>query len=359
MWDPKKPFNELPPPPTERLESRAVLKAIAPARAALGALDQAVYRIPNPGVLLSNIPLLEAQASSEIENIVTTTDDLFQFADSPQSSKNAATKETLRYRSALFAGEENIRNRPLTAKTAELVCSKIQGHDVSVRSHEGTYIGDPSTRQPRYTPPTGKRLLQKKLHEWEVFVHEAANAGVDPLVVMAAAHYQFEAIHPFSDGNGRTGRILNVLILLELGLLHEPVLYLSRYIIEHKQGYYDHLLSVTRDDDWENWLLFILEGVRATSRRTLKLIDGIEELRGSVREELRSLGKTAANLDLLDVLFEQPYCRITSVMERCDVSRPTATNWLRELRALGVLDEVKLGREVLFVNTQLMQILGQ
>jgi len=319
-------------------------------------LDQAVRRIPNPSVLVSAIPLLEARASSEVENIVTTTDELFRFAAESEEQASPEVKETLRYRSALFAGLDSIQRRPLTSLTAAEVCTHIKARQMSVRELPGTYIGNPATREARYTPPEGRSVIERKLGEWEAFIHESKD--LDPLVVMAAAHYQFEAIHPFSDGNGRTGRILNVLLLVEAGLIREPVLYLSRHIIRHKDEYYERLLAVSRDGDWEGWLLFMLEGVRVTSLETLNLIDEIQALQTEMREELREATSAGANADMLDLLFEQPYCRISNVIERCGVSRPTAAKWLGELVDAGKLRDVRVGRERLFINHRFLDVLA-
>lgn len=356
-WAPDRPYNELPelPPASVDLETKAVLKATAGARAALAALDQAVRRIPNPAVLVNAIPLLEAQASSEIENIVTTTDDLFRFAQQAEGSASPEVKETLRYRAALFAGVQSIESRPLTVSTALDVCTRIKDREMRLRDLPGTFIGNPLTREPIYTPPTGKSLIATMLGNWERFIHE--RRVLDPLVILAAQHYQFEAIHPFADGNGRTGRILNVLFLMDSGLLHQPVLYLSRYIIEHKDEYYRRLLEVTRSEAWEPWILFIIEAVRITALSTLAKIDRIQELQGEMKEEIKSVTSAGPNSDLLEVLFEQPYCRIANVIERCEVSRPTATKWLSELVEAGSLIDVRLGRERLFINQRFLDIL--
>jgi len=356
MWEPSVPYNELPAPPANELESKAALKAVTEARAALAALDQAVRRMPNPTVLVSAIPLLEAKASSEIENIVTTTDELFRLAADSEDKASPETKETLRYRTALFSGLQSLDRRPLSAMTAIEVCTNIKGREMGVRNLPGTYIGNPVTKQARYTPPEGKAVIEQKLSDWEQFIH--GNESIDPLIVMAAAHYQFEAIHPFTDGNGRTGRILNVLLLIEAGLLADPVLYLSRYIIKHKDEYYDRLLAVTRDAEWEAWLLFMLEGVRETSLQTLAIVDGIQQLQQTMRAELREISSAGANADLIDLLFELPYCRISDVMERCEVSRPTAAKWLNELVRAGKLADQRVGRERLFINHRFIEVLA-
>lgn len=203
--------------------------------------------------------------------------------------------------------------------------------------------------------PVGQPLIKQKLNAWEQFIHESNE--LDPLVVMAAGHYQFEAIHPFADGNGRTGRVLGVLQLLEAGLLQEPVLYLSRYIIKNKSEYYRRLMDVTSQQKWEEWILFMLNAVEDTSRHTLKMIDGIQNAQNEFRETMRDSTTAGANADLLDTLFEQPYSRISNIVERCRVSRPTAAKWLRDLTASGLLEEVKAGRERFFINRRMLSIL--
>lgn len=356
-WIPAEPYNTLPalPPPGD-IESKAILKATIEARASLAALDQAARRMTNPTVLINSLPLLEAQASSEIENIVTTADDLFTFAHDELAARNPATKETLSYRKALFAGIALIQARPLSANTAAEICSIIQDRHVDVRKLPGTYIGNPATHAAIYTPPVGESVIRDKLGNWERFIHESH--AVDPLVVMAVAHYQFEAIHPFADGNGRTGRIMNVLLLMGAGLISEPILYLSRYIIEKKDEYYLLLLSVTRDGNWEDWILFMLEGIRQTALSTISKIDHIQHLQEEMLKVIRAV-TPGANADLLGVLFEQPYCRISNVVQRCGVSRPTATNWLNALVGAGALRDVKAGRERLFINGTFFELLMQ
>lgn len=354
-WRADIPYNDLPLlPPSSQLETTSVMRATIGARAALAALDQATRRIPNPAVLINSIPILEAQASSEIENIVTTTDELFRHVNDGSESASPETKETLRYRSALFAGLESIVRRPISVTTAVEICTAIQGREMDVRRLPGTVIGNPVTRQAIYTPPGGESLLRDLLSNWEAYLHRRDE--VDPLIKMAVAHYQFEAIHPFADGNGRTGRVLNILMLIESGLLSSPVMYLSRYIIRHKDDYYRILLEVTRSAAWEEWVLFILEAVRATAEGTLAKVDLIQELQAEVREQLRAT-TAGSNSDLLDVLFEQPYCRIANVIQSCGVSRPTAAKWLNELAAAGVLVAVKAGRERLFINWRFLEIL--
>ena len=239
---PDRPYNDLPAlPPKAEVESKAVLKACIEARAALAELKVAGGLIPNQAMLINSIPLLEAQASSEIENIVTTTDKLFRFAGEAENQADPATKEALRYRTALYEGFKTLSKRPLTTRTAVQICRTIKGVDMDIRATPGTALINNQTRKVIYTPPEGAQHLRELLANWERYIHDVVD--VDPLIRMAVMHYQFEAIHPFTDGNGRTGRILNLLYLVENELLNIPVLYLSQYIIKHKADYYRLLLK--------------------------------------------------------------------------------------------------------------------
>lgn len=354
-WNPEVPYNDLPPLPPRGidLEPKSVLKSTIEARAALATLAQAGHLLPNPNVLLYAVPLLEAQASSEIENIVTTADDLFKYADA--RGGDHATKEALRYRSALFAGVELIKTRPLTASTAVHVCTALQGRDMSIRSTPGTRIANPLTQQVIYAPPEGAATIQRKLSDWERFVH--ANDDLDPLVRMAVAHYQFEAIHPFHDGNGRTGRVINILMLIHAGLLRDPILYLSRAIIERKNDYYRLLRAVTAEGAWIEWIMYMLDIVRDSANSTTRKIDAIRACQEGIAERARAATVGGRDAQFLSVLFEQPYCRIGTMVERCQVSRQTASSWLHALVAGGLLSEVRIGREVLFVNDEFLNVL--
>lgn len=352
-WSPDEPYNELPPlPPQTELETVPVLKAVIKARAAVAGLNEALVSLPNPDVFLSSLSILEAQASSEIENIVTTTDELFKAA-TMSAGATSATREALRYRTALYEGYAMMQktHHLLTINTATSICSAIRGVDTGIRRHEGTYIGNPETQRRIYTPPQGYDVIQAKLKNWEEFVNTPTD--LDPLIKLALAHYQFEAIHPFDDGNGRTGRILNVLLLVSEGLLSEPVLYISQQIIAQKNDYYRLLNAVTEHQAWEEWILYMVEAVGATARSTLEKIKQIQKLQVEVSETVGS----QAPAGLVDVLFAQPYCRIKDVVEQCSITRPTATKYLQELVDGGVLDQQKVGRENLYVHRKLMAIL--
>lgn len=352
-WSPDLPFNDLPPLPPKGLdlEPKSVLKATVEARTALATLAQAGRLLPNPNILIHAVPLLEAQASSEIENIVTTADELFKHVES--GGGDHATKEALRYRSALFTGVDSIRSRPLTAATAAGICSELHGRQMDVRAVPGTRIANPTTREIVYAPPDGAHLIREKLSDWERFVH--GEEDLDPIVRMAVAHYQFEAIHPFHDGNGRTGRVINILMLIESGLLDAPILYLSRAIIARKNDYYRLLRAVTVEGAWIDWILYMLDVVRESALSTTRKIDAIRACQDDLAEQARAATPGGRDAQFLAVLFEQPYCRINTVAERCEVSRQTASGWLHALVQADLLSDVRVGRELLFVNHEFLQ----
>ena len=356
VFDPSKPWNALPPlPPQAEIETRAVLKACIEARAALAELKQAGELIPNQAVLINSIPLLEAQASSEIENIVTTTDRLFQYADDRSGNADPATKEALRYRTALRQGFESLAARPLTTRTAVEVCRIIKGTDIDIRRTPGTTLMNDATGERIYTPPEGEVLIRDKLANWERFLHEATD--LDPLVRMAIGHYQFEAIHPFIDGNGRTGRVLNLLYLVDQSLLDTPVLYLSRAIIQNKADYYRLLLGVTRENLWEDWILYLLNAVADTARWTTGRIRAIRTLMQDTAETVRRDAPQIYSRELVELIFEQPYCRIGNLVDAGLAHRQTASAHLKKLCDIGILREEKAGREKLFVHTALLSLI--
>ncbi|MEZ6060699.1 MAG: Fic family protein [Planctomycetaceae bacterium] len=355
FWHPDQPFNELPTlPPGVDLETKPILKQCIAARAALAELKQAAELIPNQSVLINTLPLLEAQASSEIENIVTTTDQLFQFREDDDSA-DAATKEALRYSRSLLEGFRSLLQRPLTTKTAEEICSQIKGQQMHVRSVPGTALAKGQTGEVVYTPPVGVDLLRSLLSNWERFLHESTE--LDPLIRMAVAHYQFEAIHPFTDGNGRTGRVLNSLFFISEGLLTLPILYLSRFIIQNKANYYRLLQDVTRSDAWDEWVLFILRGVKETAEWTVAKIAAIRELQAQTTEHVRQKAPKVYSHELVNLIFELPYCRISNVTDRAIAARQTASTYLKKLVEIGVLTERQVGREKLFIHPRLMTLL--
>jgi len=355
-FNPRQPYNDLPLlPPAADLESKPILKACIDARAALEGLKQAGAQLPNQAVLINSIPLLEAQASSEIENIVTTSDALFRYAQIEDQTSDVATKEALRYRTALNSGFRLLATRPLSTNTAVEVCTQIKGVSMQIRRVPGTALANPSKGEVVYTPPEGEALLREKLANWERFIYE--HHAVDPLIRMAAAHYQFEAIHPFTDGNGRTGRVLNLLILVQLGLLELPVLYLSRAIIRSKADYYRLLLGVTTDGRWEDWILYLLRAVAETASWTTAKIKAIQRLQVQAAEYVRTNAPKIYSRELVEIIFTQPYCRIQNLVECRIAKRQTASVYLKALESIGVLKEVKVGREKLFIHPAFVQLL--
>lgn len=332
------------------------MKALVGARAALAELKQAGELIPNQAILVNTLPVLEARASSEIENIVTTADRLFRFARYDEGEgADPATKEALRYQSALMQGMRRLANKPVTTRMAVEICRTLRGIAIDIRKVPGTALKSRTTGTVVYTPPEGEDRLRGLLANWERFLHDATD--LDPLIRMAVGHYQFEAIHPFTDGNGRTGRILNLLFLVEQGLLDQPVLYLSRAIIRRRADYYRLLNAVTRDDAWEPWLLYMLDAVHDTAIWTTKKIKAIRELLGRATAHVRELAPSLYTRELVELVFEQPYCRIGNVVEARIAKRQTASVYLKELCAVGVLREVKAGREKLFIHPPLMTLL--
>lgn len=354
-WHPEHPYNTLPLlPPSQEIETRAVLKRCITARAALAELKQAAELIPNQDMLINTLPLLEAKDSSEIENIVTSTDKLFQFAQS-DSQADPATKEALRYRTALYRGFRSLAERPLCTATAIEVCRRTKGVAMDIRRSPGTRLANDRTGETIYTPPEGENLLRDLLSNWEKFLHYEED--IDPLVRMAVAHYQFEAIHPFTDGNGRTGRVINILYLIQQDLLGLPILYLSRHIIAHKADYYRLLLDVTRHGAWEPWILFMLQAVEETARWTTAKIAAIRSLAEHTAHYIREKQAKIYSRELVDVIFEQPYCRISNLVDKKIAQRQAASGYLKELVSIGVLRELQVGREKLFTHPKLMQLL--
>jgi Fic family protein len=354
-FDPRRPYNDLPPlPPPVELETSTVLKACISARAALAELKQAGELLPNQGLLINTLPLLEAKDSSEIENIVTTTDKLFQFVNE-HSQADPATKEALRYRTALYQGFISLKSNPLSISTAVAVCSTIKGVAMDIRRVPGTTIANTLNQEIIYTPPVGEEAIRNLLANWEQFIHNSNE--LDPLIVMAVAHYQFEAIHPFLDGNGRTGRILNILLLIEKGLLSLPILYLSYYIVRHKNDYYRLLNAVTREQQWQDWILYSLAAVQQTAGRTTRKINAVRGLVEHTNAFVRERMPKIYSHELIQIIFEQPYCRIQNLVDANVAKRQTASVYLKHLAEIGVLNELQTGKEKLFVHPKLIQLM--
>jgi Fic family protein len=356
--DPRIPYNDLPPlPPPLDVETKPVLKRCVTARAAVAELRRAGELIPDQSVLVNTIPLLEAKDSSEIENIVTTNDALFRQASQVEDGGDPAAREALRYRAALYAGTTSLENRPLTVRTAIEVCSGIKGVDMDVRRTPGTQLKNTFTGEVIYTPPEGENRLRDMLANWERYAN--ADDDIDPLVRMAVLHYQFEAIHPFTDGNGRTGRILNILVLIQAGLLDTPTLYLSRHIVRNKGDYYRLLQGVTLRGEWEPWIVYMLTAVETTATWTNQRIRAIRDLMELTGEHVRAAAPAIYSRELIETIFSQPYTRISHLVERDIAKRVAASRYLKQLVDIGVLEEEKVGRDKLFIHRKYMRLMGQ
>ena len=355
-WRADQPYNDLPrlPPALEQIQTIEILNACILARVALTALNEAGKRLPNQDILINLLPMLEAKCSSEIENIVTTTDKLFQFAHEDKGA-DQATKEALHYRTALAEGFRQLARKPLCTATAIEVCSTLKHAEMDIRKVPGTVIQNQQTGEIIYTPPVGEAVIRNLLSNWEQFLHKEDK--IDPLIKMAVSHYQFEAIHPFIDGNGRTGRILNVLYLIEQRLLTLPILYLSRYIVQNKPHYYRLLSQVTREQQWEPWLLFMLNGIEQTSKWTYNKIAAIQELIDETTFYIKEKLPNIYTYELVQIIFEQPYCRIDNLVKKGIAKRQTASIYLKQLADIGVLQEINAGKEKVFVHPKLMQLI--
>ena len=355
VFDRQKPFNALPPLPPAgvELETSAVLKRVNAANRPLAELKGAAAVLPNPRILVDAIALQEARYSSEIEHIVTTSDELYRAV---AGELNPYAKEVVRYREALWHGCEALGSRPLSTNLFVELMQIIKDTSAGIRSVPGTHVLG-SNGEIIYTPPEGETVIRDKLGNLERFLHEDDNR--DPLVKMAVAHYQFEAIHPFLDGNGRTGRINNILFLIEQGLLDVPVLYPSQYIIDHKGEYYDGLRAVTEKQLWEPWIMYMLSAVEESAAKTRKQISTIVSLMNETQERIRQKLPKIYSKDLVEVIFEHPYCKI-SFLERAGIAkRQTAASYLRQLEGIGILRSEKHGRDIYFINTQLMTALSE
>lgn len=356
-----KPFNALPDlPPRVELETSRVLKANTRASRALAELKGRTHTIPNPTILLNTLALQEAKLSSEIENIFTTNDELFRglAANGHAADLSPHAKEVLHYRDALWHGVDIIRKRPfLSTNLAIDLVNIIKQNKAGIRKLPGTKLQNPETKEVIYTPPQGEDLIRRKMANLEKFSNDSST-DLDPLVRVGVAHYQFEAIHPFFDGNGRAGRILIILQLIMNGLLEIPILFLSRFIIENKAQYYRSLRTVTEHGDWEAWLLYMLEAIEQTARATTQKILAIHDLLADTLEKAKAaLPKPVFSKELIELIFEQPYCKIRFLEQRGIAKRLTATKYLRSLEKAGLVVPVRKGKELIFVNHHLWRLL--
>ena len=355
------PPYEIPPlPPQASLETLAVRKALIGASRALARLDGKIDAIPNTGILIDTLTLQEARASSEIENYVTTQDDVFQIGRRPIASLDPVQKEVARYREALRHGHAALGGPGglLTNNVIVGMYRLLKQTDGGFRTTPGTRLRNDATGEVVYTPPQHPASISSHMNALETYINAPPEDGLDPLVRMAIIHHQFESIHPFSDGNGRLGRILNVLYLVQQDLLSSPVLYLSRHVNQTKADYYRLLQSVRDTGEWEDWLLYMIGGVDRIARETTDLVERLRTLMAEMKTRLRDTYPFYSQ-DLLNNLFRHPYTRIDYVMEEIGVSRPTATKYLNRLAEDGVLVRIERGRNVYFVNGPLVDLFAE
>lgn len=358
LLDNEKPYNDLPllPPAKEKIETVKILKQLVKSSVALAELKGSALILPNPEILLNAVILKEARASSEIENVITSQDKLYQALSAKGTQIDSATKEVLRYREAMLHGFGFISKKGFLNTNAIIDVQKIlEQNDAGLRKLSGTALRNAATGKVIYTPPDNIRTISKLMTNFEKYLNEPDD--ISPLIKMAVQHYQFESIHPFYDGNGRTGRIINVLYLIMNGLLQTPILYLSMYIIDNKTDYYRLLQEVRTKENWEAWILYMLKGVEQTANETIIQIKQINDLFATTQELVKKNAPKSYSKELIELLFEHPYCKNEYLTTRLGVSRITAAKYLKELEKIKVLQSKQVWKETLYINTKLFELL--
>jgi cell filamentation protein, protein adenylyltransferase len=358
MFNRHEPYNDLPLlPPKVELENSEILKAAIEANKSLAELKGIARTIPNQSILINTLPLQEARSSSEIENVLTTNDQLYEALAAKTEEYDPQTKEVLRYKEALWEGYDKLKkNNLLTTNLFISIFQKIKETTAGIRNTPGTKITT-SAGEVIYTPPEGENTIREKLSNLENYIHNDTD-GTDPLIKLAVIHYQFEAIHPFTDGNGRTGRIINILYLLQQNLLDLPVIYLSRHIIENKNDYYLLLRTVTEKNEWIPWIIYLLKGISSTAGDTVdKILEIKELLEGTLIDMKQRLPGRIYSKELIELLFTQPYCKVEFVVNAGIAKRQTAADYLKEIEKTGLLKSKKVGKEVLYLNIPLFELL--
>ncbi|MBU1101931.1 MAG: Fic family protein [Bacteroidetes bacterium] len=346
-----------PLPPNTELESKRILKKLSEAHRYLAELKGMAATIPNESILINTLALQEAKDSSAIENIITTHDELYKAMLFEEFSVNASAKEVGNYVEALKHGFQLVRHNKYLSSNHVLEIQKIlEQNDAGFRKLPGTALVNQTTGKKVYSPPQNPQLIIDLMDNLVRFINDKAVLDVDPLVKMAIIHFQFESIHPFYDGNGRTGRILNIVYLVMNDLLDLPILYLSRYIIKHKSDYYRLLQNVRDNDNWEDWILYMLTGVEETAKETIGLIRSIRQTMLDYKHRIRHDLPKIYSQDLLNNLFRHPYTKIEFLMRDLNVSRITARRYLEQLVELGLLEKQKIWRTNFYINTPLYNL---
>ena len=354
----EKPYNDLPslPPAREKIETVKILKQLVKSSVALAELKGSALTLPNPEILLNAVILKEARASSEIENVITTQDKLYQALNTKGTQIDSATKEVLRYREAMLYGSRFISKKGFLSANAIIDIQKIlEQNNAGLRKLPGTALRNASTGKVIYTPPDNIQTISKLMTNLEKYLNEPDD--ISPLIKMAVQHYQSESIHPFYDGNGRTGRIINILYLILNELLETPVLYLSAYIIDNKTDYYRLLQEVRTKENWEAWILYLLKGVEQIAKETITQIKQINKLFAETQEIVKKHAPKSYSKELIELLFEHPYCKNEYLTTRLGISRITATKYLKELEKIKVLQSKQVWKETLYINTKLFELL--
>ena len=339
-------------------ETKTVLKKLAKAHQALAELKGVSSIIPNQSILINTLSLQEAKDSSAIENIITTHDELYRSDAIARQFTSTAAKEVYSYATALKNGYEKVKKTGLLTNSIILkIQQTLEENDAGFRKQLGTVLMNEKTGETVYTPPQDGKEIEALMSNLEKFINEDAMMDIDPLIKMAIIHHQFESIHPFYDGNGRTGRIINILYLVKQGLLNSPLLYLSRYINVHKTDYYRLLQEVRTHQSWEEWVLFMLEGIIQISRQTVVLIHEMKNLMQAHKEKVRIELPNIYSQDLLNNLFKHPYTKIEFMMNELSIHRNTASKYLDELVRIGLLSKHKIRRENYYLNEDLFDLL--
>ena len=349
-------YNSLPLlPPKVTLETTKVLRKTIDASRALAQLNGMLTNLPNPTLFLDTIHLKEAKASSEIENIITTNDDLYKSIVADKKFNNPATKEVISYKEALWNGLQTIDKRPFISTNMCIdIVQSIKKNTAGIRTTPGTALKN-IKGETIYTPPTGEIIIREKLTNLETFIN--GKDTLDPLIKMALMHYQFEAIHPFSDGNGRTGRILLLLYLKLEKLLDTPAIYLSEYIIKNKTEYYKKLQGVTENNNWEDWILYLLDMIEYTANKGLQRLNDVTNLMEVMTEEIKARLPKVYTKELVEILFRLPYTKRQFLMDADLGTAKTVGNYLKELEKAEFLISEKVGKEKLYLNHRLMSVL--
>ena len=355
-FDRKIPYNDLPLlPPKADTETKQILRKTISAGRALAQLNGTLLNLPNPTLFLDTIYLQEAKASSEVENIITTNDELYKSLVADRKTEKLATKEVLSYKEALWLGLEELKIKPLiTTNLCVKIVQCIKQNNASIRNTPGTKLSN-TEGEVIYTPPSGEQVIREKLANLEKFINE--DETIDPLIKMAILHYQFEAIHPFSDGNGRTGRILLLLYLKLSGLLNTPAIYLSEYIIKNKIEYYRCLKDVTEKNEWEDYILYMLDMIEETANKGLKRLNKITLAMEETATEIKKKLPKVYSKDLIEILFRLPYTKRQHLIEENIGNLKTVGNYLKALEENGFLKSEKVGKEKLYLNQKLLEIL--